>query len=342
MSETCTTQSSVGQSNRSRQRKKRQFGKQALPSLYVDDRTIIQEVDVRHLRKGDHCIVGLSLVRQISPLFDKFFALLASWEVFQLYHHFIMVDDVWQVDSNGTPLTKEGNPAMVCEYSNTVRESMRTMSEHGLLHLIGNLCVFRVAKLSDYEEAVLNQGIFQVAPNHVVSDEERDQIVTKALAMTKTAKSYNPFTRNCEHAAFYASKHSGAWVSPQVSWILWNGFRFGCQLVGVHFLLNLAWFPSSSAALSHDKLLFADLKDTVTTGVNPSLTQFYWLAVGYHTFATLPVLLQALVSMCRTVVFLRSQRKTLNGKGYCHLMSKEIGRGAWRRGCLSPLTEITP
>ena len=65
------------------------------PCLYVDDTTIIREVhDMAILRRGDHCLIPLNVVRTMSPRLDYFISKMGSWEVFRLYHHFLMVDDV--------------------------------------------------------------------------------------------------------------------------------------------------------------------------------------------------------------------------------------------------------
>ena len=41
------------------------------PCLYIDGRTVLEEIrDIRCLRRGDHCCVGLNILRRLHWIFD--------------------------------------------------------------------------------------------------------------------------------------------------------------------------------------------------------------------------------------------------------------------------------
>jgi len=93
------------------------------PRVYVDQLTIIREVShVTDLRHGDHCLITLNCLRCVNPKIDYFVSLLGSLEIVNWYHHFIIMDDVVSVDTNGLPLTHDGKLATICEYANTLPE----------------------------------------------------------------------------------------------------------------------------------------------------------------------------------------------------------------------------
>jgi hypothetical protein len=77
--------------------------------------------DLATLRRGDHCLCALNPVRQVSRLVDGAFMHAGSWELLRLFHHFVVYDDVAAVDAAGVPVTREGTPTLICEYSNTPR-----------------------------------------------------------------------------------------------------------------------------------------------------------------------------------------------------------------------------
>jgi len=92
------------------------------PRIYVDQLTIIREVShVTDLRRGDHCMITLNILRCVSPTLDYFVSLLGSLEMFNLYHHFIIMDDVVSVDKNGVPLTADGKIATILEFQHLTR-----------------------------------------------------------------------------------------------------------------------------------------------------------------------------------------------------------------------------
>ena len=68
------------------------------PTLYKSDSyTVLREVtDLRTLRAGDRCVVGLNVLHKLTRWTDQLCSLLTSWEVLPiaLYHHFILLDDV--------------------------------------------------------------------------------------------------------------------------------------------------------------------------------------------------------------------------------------------------------
>eukprot|EP00658_Telonema_sp_P-2_P051274 TRINITY_DN3932_c0_g2_i11.p2 TRINITY_DN3932_c0_g2~~TRINITY_DN3932_c0_g2_i11.p2 ORF type:complete len:110 (+),score=27.19 TRINITY_DN3932_c0_g2_i11:451-780(+) len=63
----------------------------------------------------------------MSASLDYFVSLLGSWELFRLYHHFIMVDDVAYLDDMGVPRRKDGDLACLVEYSSTPQCAFHTV-----------------------------------------------------------------------------------------------------------------------------------------------------------------------------------------------------------------------
>lgn len=123
----------------------------ALPTMYVDDCHVMQEVfDVRRLRRGDHCVVGLNPIRKLHPSIDAFFFFCASWHLLRMFHHFIMLDNVAGVSEDGVALREDGRPAMIAEYSNTPMGAIRQMMHEGLRAVLRNPAPFQEIPLHDY------------------------------------------------------------------------------------------------------------------------------------------------------------------------------------------------
>eukprot|EP00913_Durusdinium_trenchii_P008521 g8002.t1 len=78
------------------------------PRIYVDQKSVFREIaSVTQLRRGDHCMITLNVLRCLSPNIDYFVSLMGSLELFHLYHHFVILDDVSHVDEFGVPRTKQ-------------------------------------------------------------------------------------------------------------------------------------------------------------------------------------------------------------------------------------------
>ncbi|KAG8459144.1 hypothetical protein KFE25_002551 [Diacronema lutheri] len=309
--------------------------------LYVDNETLVEPIhDLRTLRRGDHCMVGLNPVRKVSRLIDSTFVWLSSWEVWPLFHHFVMYDDVVEIDGDGVPMGPDGTPALICEYSNTPAAAFKQMRQQGVSHLWRNLAPFRKLPLHDYQDARHAHGLLRIVRHS--SDAERDEVISRLDVLLAQHESYSLWFRNCEHAAFAATLsrinsdcnlRGGAdggdagcartspmprsstpfWVSLQVPHVLFTLARFKLQLVGTYCLYRLSLFASDMA------LVF------------PWLDEAYHVkrdVAVYHLFATAPVALQIAIQLGRAVRNLvrKRRRGKLHPEMFSHLLGKEIAR----------------
>uniref|UniRef100_A0A0G4G0H3 LRAT domain-containing protein n=1 Tax=Chromera velia CCMP2878 TaxID=1169474 RepID=A0A0G4G0H3_9ALVE len=328
-----------------------------LPTLYVDDYTIMQRVSCyRELKRGDHLMFGLNPIRKIHPFIDAFVFFLADWEILRLYHHCIMLDDVESVSEEGLALNAEGKPARIAEYSNTPTEATMLLLKFGPWVFINNLAPFFVLPLADYIKGNTPIGIFKVLGE--LSEEERDETVREALELTqhfdehgkivsecpekRKSLSYQLFFNNCEHAAFKLSRHTRREVSPQVARYLWTLARWIVQGISCLYLAALVPYyaaqtppghPSVSVTSSHQPPGLASLfRPAGPAGEGPLVeVSIQWFLplffeLMYHLTASLPVYLYWFITLVRVVVNLTHQRARLGEEGYHHLLAKEGGR----------------
>lgn len=88
------------------------------------DSTPAQVRDLRELRHGDHCLVGLNPIRKVFGWLDTTVMHMGSWEVLRFFHHFVMYDDVHHISAlDRVPCTSGGDPARICEFSNTPQQA---------------------------------------------------------------------------------------------------------------------------------------------------------------------------------------------------------------------------
>jgi len=124
-----------------------------LPTLFVDDYTVMSEVRVlTRLVAGDHCVVSINLLHMLYAGLDRLVFELASWEVrsvpaaspkaslslrphtycvlqalpVKLHHHFILLDSVADVTADG-PVNAAGEPVRVAEYSDSFPNAWRRL-----------------------------------------------------------------------------------------------------------------------------------------------------------------------------------------------------------------------
>lgn len=310
--------------------------------LYVDLDTLVEPIhDLTSLRRGDHCMVGLNPVRKVSPLIDATFIWLSTWEIWPLFHHFVVYDDVVAVDSDGIPIRADGQPALIAEYSNTPAAAFRQMRQFGISHLWRNLAPFAKLPLADYQDSRHVHGLLRIVRQY--TDAERDEILRRLDGLVCEHESYSLWFRNCEHAAFAATlsrvnseralsekasapkvaerqpqlsrpaSGTPAWVSLQVPHVLFTLARFKLQLIGTYCLYRLSLFAGDMA------LVF------------PWLDEAYHVkreVAVYHLFATAPVALQVVIMLGKaTRSLLRKKRRgKLHPAMFSHLLGKEIAR----------------
>jgi len=120
--------------------------------------------------------------------------------------------------------------------------------------------------------------------------------------------------RNCEHAAFAFNPNRPTWVSPQVPYLFWNLFRYAMNCVGIYFLVNNE-LPDRTDLLS-------------------SVTRYNLFLIGYHTLVTVPVALQSVIGLMRSVMALtkKRERDLVTKEIFFHLLYKEFFRSVLAGG----------
>jgi len=304
------------------------------PRVYIDNKTLIREVqDLSKLKRGDHCVIALNVLRATTPLGDWAISWLGSCELIYLYHHFIVLDDVEHIDDAGVPRTADGQMAMIVEWGNTIPEAAAEV----LSTSAGRLCrlpmtmlkflFFGKAKFSKHPLADYGDTphIYLVLAKQ--TPEERERIVAEALRMeSQEQRRYHVIFNNCEHACHkirYGHHHSA-----QISFLCWTAFRLLLGLVGLMALkMNQDW---------------AEFADTCYSTL--CLNHRGWGTAAYHIFTSVPVALQAMISyilLMRSVLCQR-QQSLISRHECCHLLGKELGRaivvGSWTvlAICLTP------
>jgi hypothetical protein len=280
------------------------------PRLYVDNRTIIREVGhIGELRRGDHCLIPVNMIRGLSPTIDTLYSWMGSLECVYFYHHFIMVDDVDRLDDQGIPRSREGNMAEIIEYGNTFREAVeevRVTSNGRWLRFPGCAFKFLTQKckmhrlpLADYGD---NPHIYTVVETRTTEDRER--IVKDAMDMVAHPKRYHFLFNNCEHVTELAA--NGKFTSPEVHFLLWNGLRLMLYVVGLFFLNFIAGCCFSKYCVTYPLRAL----------------------VAYHVCTSIPVVLQALITYVLVARSLSQhyKRKLLEDDDFWHLMGKELAR----------------
>jgi len=281
------------------------------PRLYVDSKTIIREVtDVRTLRRGDHCLIAINLVRCVSPTIDHLISCLGSIELCYFYHHFIIMDDVYHVDEQGIPRTSQGELAEIMEYGNTIPEALRELRQAArgsLLRLPSVAARFLLCHKSKcHRMALADYGdtphIYRVVES--LTPQERERIVQDATQVVEHPSRYHVIFSNCEHISNHISR--GCFTSPNVHFALWSFCRTVLYCIGL-VILNIA------AGSCYGKLCAA-----YPVG---ALASFYLLT-------SVPVLAQAAVSyaLASQSVWRKYAQALITHDDFYHLLGKELGR----------------
>jgi hypothetical protein len=167
------------------------------PQLYVDQKTVVEEVrDLRALRKGDHCFVGLNCLRRLHWLLDSYCFFLGRWELFRFYHHFRMATDVASAERDPTtglvvPRDAKGADAFIFEYSTTPAEAVvALLRDRGWTK---EFIPFQRIPLRSYTDVAPASaagaiGIFRVREPVALTDAARDALVEEAWRLTRNCK----------------------------------------------------------------------------------------------------------------------------------------------------------
>lgn len=296
------------------------------PTLYKSDSyTVLREVtDLRTLRAGDRCVVGLNVLHKLTRWTDQLCSLLTSWEVLPiaLYHHFILLDDVATLEFVGgrgkvVPLRADGKQVRIAEFSDSFMGAWRRFVADGYwpLRLLRNAAKvlaspakLHTPPLSDYLE-LNGRGVFCVQESRTEAQRRKTVEAARALAEEQAAQpTYNPIFCNCEHMTnslmVAADGADPRWVSPQVPHVLWILFRISLQLVGLGCLYVCAVAPAES----HRAHAVA--------------------ATLFHLFSTIPIGAQVQIVAFRTCVNLTQRRALgeIDQEAFDYLMTKEGSR----------------
>jgi hypothetical protein len=296
------------------------------PRLYVDYETLIWEVpDVCELRRGDHGLIAINVVRCLSPALDRIVSFLGSIELTYIYHHFTVMDDVSYVDDHGVPCAHSGRPVEVVEYANTIPEfyeELRVGTAGSLFQfpfavvrgLLDKAKCHRVA-LADYGDS---PHLYVVT--ECLGDNYRDHIYREALQLEKHHRPYNCVFNNCEHTANQI--HKGKFTSPNVRFMFGACFRSLLCLVGLFFLDVIAASCDSGVCIRLPT----------------------WPAVCFYTFTALPVGLQAIIRLAMTIHTVNHHRVNalIDYNDYYHLLAKELGRAIFVGGGAMSLISVVP
>ena len=289
---------------------------EAPPRLYIDDYTILREVeDVTKMLEGDHCIVGVNFLHKLSHAVDAVVSTLTSWHIVPFYHHFVLLDSVASLSADGEPLNALGEPVRVIEFSDTVAGAWHKISSDGRapLTLLRNAVSYFQAPaklhtppLRDYLP-LGGRGVFIVDEQLTVEQRRRTAATARALveeARRGNQPIYRVFSSNCEHLAWMLDQTSRRWVSPQVSHGLWKLFRLGLQGLSLVFLYIVHTTPHAQ------------------TYTHAACT------TAFHLLSTVPVSAQTQVILVRTCVNLTSRRARghIAPRDYDYLMAVEVCR----------------
>lgn len=279
------------------------------PRIYVDQKSLFREIaSVTQLRRGDHCMITLNVLRCLSPRIDYFVSLMGSLELFHLYHHFIILDDVGHVDDFGVPRAREDKIVQIMEYSNTVEgfvEELRVKSSWRSFPKTLVDCTLRKARcdrvpLADYGDM---PHIFRMEEK--LTEEQRKRIVHDAEKLIENPRAYNVFCANCEHTANMVSGKQ-QFTSPEVHFFIWSLCRYGLTLLGLAMLQVVTMQCYSRYCLQYP----------------------FWALAAYYTCTALPVLAQIVVQYGRLAktVYDGWRKSLMSRNDVYHLLLKELCR----------------
>ncbi|CAE7196336.1 unnamed protein product, partial [Symbiodinium pilosum] len=255
-------------------------------------------------------MITLNVLRCLSPWVDYLVSLMGSLELFHLYHHFVILDDVDHVDEFGVPRTQEDHIVDIMEYSNTVEcfiEEVRVKTFGAWLSLPRVLVQTALNKARCHRVPLADYGdmphIFRMEEK--LSNEQRERIVRDAVNLIENQINYNILWANCEHTTNLVSGKQ-QYTSPEVHFFIWSVVRYVLTLLGLASLHVVTMRCYSRYCLHYP----------------------VWALAAYYTCTALPVLAQIVVQfgrMAHTVA--TSWRKSLISRSdVYHLVVKELCR----------------
>lgn len=167
-----------------------------IPEVYVDEVSRLDLVwDMSKLKRGDHCVIVLNVFRTLNPWIDYLHSLLSGYGYFRMYHHFLVLDDVVKIDSNGVPRNEDGIAVEIMEYSNTASQFLADAKQRGFVKNLLDKAKCRRVALIDYGD----NAYFYRFRNEHCDDSQRDVIVQRAIDFMTCQPRYHIIYQNCEH-----------------------------------------------------------------------------------------------------------------------------------------------
>jgi len=255
-------------------------------------------------------MITLNVLRCLSPSVDYMVSLMGSLELFHLYHHFTILEDVAFVDECGVPRTKEGEIATIMEYSNTIPEfyeEVRVKSFGSWTSFPSVLVKQLLQKAQCHRVPLADYGdmphIFRMEEK--LSEEERERIVADAERLLANAPKYNIIWANCEHTTNMVSSKQ-QFTSPEVHFFIWSVCRYILTILGLAFLHFVTMKCYSRYCLQYP----------------------FWALGAYYTCTAMPVLAQIIVQYGRLAWTVMSSywQNVISRNDLYHLLIKELCR----------------
>ena len=334
------------------------------PTLYVDGWTVLREVsDVRQLKAGDHCVVGVNLMHTLFTWSDRLCSIFTSWGLVPFFHHFVLIDSVDRLSSDGRPLRRDGRPCRVAEFSDTPVGAWRRVSADGYsprallrnaLNVLRAPAKLHLPPLSDYcrPSHGSGRGIFLVSED--LSVEQRKKTVDAALSLVEDFnKEKRGRASNNNHASSSSGGGGGGGGGPSSPVPVYRVLSANCE--------HLAWKLDSSSKrwmspqVSHNlwvlfrfTLQFIALFFLHALHVTPHECErkHTAFATAFHLLSTIPVGAQLQIILIRCCVNLTQRRDAghISRADYDYLMVKEVSRACLVMGvsvgCLSLIPRL--
>jgi hypothetical protein len=114
-----------------------------------------------------------------------------------MFHHFVVLDDVISIDTNGVPRNEDGIAVEILEYSNTASQFLAEASKRGFVANILDKAKCRRVALVDYGD----NAYFYRFKDDASNDDKRELIIQRAMEFIRLQPRYHVIRHNCEHAA---------------------------------------------------------------------------------------------------------------------------------------------
>ena len=219
------------------------------PHLYVDEESRLDLVtDVCKLRRGDHCVIVLNVFRTMNPYLDHIHSWLSGYGYFRMFHHFLVLDDVVDIDSNGVPRNEDGIACEILEYSNTASQFLEEAKHRGFIaNLLDKAKCRRVALIDNGD----NRYFYRF--NDTLDDAQRDLIVQRAIDFIHSQPKYHLFYQNCEHTTNLITMKDLGTTSALVEYVFGNSRRYILHIVFT--ILGMLLLPAFLVTLGNVLLI---------------------------------------------------------------------------------------